>query len=298
MSTFDHEIGEFHGVEVRRVEQGPVKAVLRTVATFGQSRLVQEYTLYQDTPRLDVRVVVDWHEQLKLLKLRFPVQVDAATATYEIPYGAIERSMNGEEEPGQSWLDITGVLPGTRETFGVSLINDAKYSFDVRGNGDIGLTVVRSPVFAHHDPYLLRESEDYCFMDQGQQEFHYALWPHCGRWEQAGTIEQARMVNQAPFALWETYHDGPLPQKGSYVAVQGEGIVVSTVKVAQDGDALILRCYETAHRVTQGTLSLPQWGRKMPLTLGPAEIKTWRVPKNLALPVHEVDLLELEVEEE
>ena len=45
-----------------------------------------------------------------MLKISFPVNITDPVATYEIPYGYIERPVNGEEEPGQQWLDIFGTL--------------------------------------------------------------------------------------------------------------------------------------------------------------------------------------------
>ena len=35
-----------------------------------------------------MRISLDWREQLKLLKLRYPTRVAASSATYEVPYGA------------------------------------------------------------------------------------------------------------------------------------------------------------------------------------------------------------------
>jgi alpha-mannosidase len=51
---------------------------------------------------IEVSVTVDWHEQQKMLKLRFPLNIIQMKATYEIPYGHIERMTNGEEEPGRA----------------------------------------------------------------------------------------------------------------------------------------------------------------------------------------------------
>jgi alpha-mannosidase len=64
-------------------------------------------------------------------------------ATYEIPYGQIERPTNGEEEPGQSWVDLSGVARGVEIPYGVSILNDGKYSFDISGR-TMRLTVLRS----------------------------------------------------------------------------------------------------------------------------------------------------------
>ena len=60
-------------------------------ARYGDSTLRQDFILYRDQPWVEVRVVLDWHEQLKLLKLAFPAALTEPTATFEIPYGVLER---------------------------------------------------------------------------------------------------------------------------------------------------------------------------------------------------------------
>ena len=39
--------------------------------------------------------------------LRFPTPLRDAVATFDIPYGTIERATDGEEEPGQRWVDVS-----------------------------------------------------------------------------------------------------------------------------------------------------------------------------------------------
>jgi alpha-mannosidase len=291
---FDDEIGTFAASRIRVLEQGPVKAVLRVESTYGQSRLIQDFTLYGgpgNPPRIDVRVTVDWHEQFKMLKLRFPVRIRKVTATHGIPYGHIEREANGEEEPIQGWVDLSGMHPDINVSYGLSILNDGKASVDVNGN-EIGLTVLRSPIYAHHIPAEPQPGREYAFIDQGQQTFTYSLLPHRDGWDEAGTIRRAAELNQHPIALPTTYRDGPLPSTDSYLDVDCENIVVTTLKQAEEGEALILRAYETAGRATTATLTLPRWERKIQAHFAQGEIKTFRIPHDEAAPVVETNFLE------
>src|SRR5205085_11911010 len=195
----------------------PVRAILRVDSRYGSSTLREDYVLSAGARHVDVRVALDWHEQLKLLKLRYPTSVDAGTATYETPYGHLERPAGGHEEPGQSWVDVTG------DGRGLAVINDAKHGYDVRG-GDVGISAVRSPVWAWHDPRELEEGGDFEYMDQGRQNLVVRLVPHAGDWRAADVVRRAAELNQPPFALIETAHAGPLPQRASYG--QDDGAVV------------------------------------------------------------------------
>jgi alpha-mannosidase len=294
---FDNVAGEFRATGVKLVANGPVKAIIRVLSTYGSSQLIQDFAMYRDLPQIEVRAMVDWNERFQLLKLQFPLNLNFMRATYEIPYGHIQRPVNGEEEPGQSWLDVSGVVRNSEELYGLSLLNDSKYSFDVN-NKILSMTVLRSPIYAHHDPFVPDPEGQYTFIDQGVQHFTYVLLPHPGSWETAGTVRRAAELNQPPTAIIETYHaQGKLPQVASYLSVDQDNIVVSAVKRAEDSDDLIIRCYETAKVGTAGTLRLPPWDRVIETTFGPCEIKTLRVPKDPAQPVVETNLLEWTAEE-
>ncbi|MGE5672322.1 MAG: glycoside hydrolase family 38 C-terminal domain-containing protein, partial [Mycobacterium leprae] len=289
ITRYDNVVGRFEVKTVKLIEQGPVKSVIRVTYTYGASTLYQEFAMYRDLAQVEVRVTVDWHEQHKVLKLRFPTGLHFPTATYETPYGHIERPVDGEEEPGQNWIDLTGVMRGTDKIYGLSVLNDGKYSFSVKER-EMSLTVLRSPIYAHHDPYVPVEGERYSYMDQGTQHFTYVLLPHEGGWEQGGTVRAAAELNQRPIPLIETYHNGPLPQKDSFVGVDVTNVVVSVVKKAEDSDDLVIRAYETDKIATRATIRV--FGRNIEAQFGPCEIKTFVVPVDAAAPVREVNLLE------
>ncbi len=292
VERFDHVVGEFAAKRITLVEDGAVRSTLRVESVYGDSRLTQDFTMYRASKQIDVHVTVDWHEQFKLLKLRFPVNVDAAQATYEIPYGHIQRATNGEEEPCQSWVDLSGTSRDSGQTYGLSILNDAKYSFDVMNNV-IGLTVLRSPIYAHHQPAMPDPKRQYSFLDQGLQLFTYSMLSHAGDWQQAGTVKRAAELNQRPIMVIETYHpDGPLPQQDSFVSVDQDNVIISAVKRAEDGDDLILRCCETAHKATRSTIRLPKWSRVIQTNFRPSEIKTLRIPRDTSRPIIETNLLE------
>jgi alpha-mannosidase len=286
--AYDRVAGTFTPRSVRLVESGPVRAVLRVVSEYGASTLVEEYVLGARDRHVEVRVTLDWQERQKLLKLRFPTPLTSPEATFEIPYGHLVRPANGSEEAAQAWVDVTGELPGGRRA-GLAVLNDGKYGHDVLG-GDIGVTAARSPVYAWHEPKELEHDELYSFQDQGRQEFTYRLVPHGGDWRAAGVVRLAAELNQPAFSLLESYHDGDLPQAGSFMSVSGAAVVPTVLKRSEDGDSLVVRAYETAG--SGGEASIEVLGRTITTDFGPAEIKTFLVPRDPAEPVVETDLIE------
>ncbi|HXM57586.1 MAG TPA: glycoside hydrolase family 38 C-terminal domain-containing protein [Candidatus Dormibacteraeota bacterium] len=294
---FLDEVGSFGDATVRMVERGPVLSVLRVESRFGASRLVQDFTLLHGMDVVLVRVAVDWRERLRALKLRWPVDLHSYRATHEVPHGHVVRPAGGEEEPVQGWLDLSGVHALTRRRYGLSLLNDGKPSCDVDGSV-MSLTVLRSPVFAHHDPRPLDpgELDDLAFIDQGWQRFTYALLPHAGSWEEAGTARRAAELNQPAVAFWHTGHPGRLPMAGSLLAVEPTSVAVVVCKRAEDpAGGTIVRLLETAGEAVSATLHLRGWGRdELPVELGPGQLLTLRVPDDPTAPLLVTDLLELD----
>src|SRR5688500_9035289 len=265
----------FEADGLRLVDDGPLRATIRAQCTRRSdgSRLTSEYTLHRDHDRIEVHVTVDWRGRYEILKLRFRVAVADAVSTWETSYGFIERAADGAERPGQRWVDVSGTEGG------VSILNDGKYSSDVLG-AEIGLTILRSPIFAWHDPFVPEEDGVYPFTDQGIQTFRYAILPHDGDWRAAGTVRHAAELNAEPISVLETAHAGALPSSASFATCDAPGVVLSVLKRAERGDALVLRAHESWGRATSARIELPGWGIGFDVSFGAGELKTFRLERD------------------
>ena len=284
-------LGEFESTTVEVIETGPVRAIVRVNSRYGSSSLTEDIVVWAGAEEVEIRVILDWREKAALLKMRTPTPLVETTAAYEIPYGVIERPADGDEEPGQRWIDTSGTIPGSDERFGVAVLNDAKYGFDILG-GQLGVTAVRSPIYAHHEPMVPREGVRYQFQDQGVQRFTLRLLPHRGGWADAGLTRRAMALNQRPTVLIESRHQGSRPATASFVSVEPGNVIVGAVKGAEDGDGLVLRVVETAGRQAAARIEMPGTGRTLALEMGPFEIRTLRVPVDPSREPFETDLLE------
>ncbi|MBO7745437.1 alpha-mannosidase [Paenibacillus sp. MWE-103] len=282
-------IGYFADAEVKVLEQGPLRGVLRVTSRYNGSTLRQDFTLHHHSADVQVRVQLDWREKHKMLKLSFPVAAEQPETHAEIPYGYLRREPNGREVPGQQWIDVCGIDPKTGTRRGLAILNSGKYAYDVLDN-EARITVVRSPIFADH--YGVRDDQVE-YMDQGVQEFAYALVPYEGGWQDAGIVRKAYELNVPPVAVWETYHEGPLPQKYEGLKISSEQVICTAFKQAEDGGGWIARGYETAGRPAKAELRVPMLNRSWTADFGKCEIKTFYVPSDAELPVREVQLTEM-----
>jgi alpha-mannosidase len=212
----------------------------------------------------------------------------------EEAYGHSDAPANGDEFPMQRWLDVSGIARDKEIPYGFSLLNDAKYSADVTVR-DIGLTVLRSPAYAHHIPAAINPTEYHPYQDQGIHEFHYTMLAHSGSWETAGTVRRAVELNQPPIAQFVTFHpNGRLPQANQFIDVEPEAVMVTVLKKAEEGDDLIVRAVETSGAAVRGVIRLPVWDRVIEADFAPGDIRTFRVPRDPALPASDTSLIEID----
>jgi alpha-mannosidase len=232
--------------EVKLVENTPLRAVIRVKHHFQKSTFVQDITLYPGIPRVDVHMQADWHEQHILLKVAFPVSVHSDRATFEIPYGSVERPTTRNtpaeqaqfEVPALRWADISD------PSHGFSLLNDSKYGYDARDNV-LRLSLLRSPTWP--DPET----------DQGQHEFTYSLYPHVGTWREAMTVRQGYELNYPLMTQTTAKHPGMMMPQHSFFSTEQDNVIITAIKKAADDDALIVRFYEWAGKKGDVVLRLP-----------------------------------------
>ncbi len=216
---------------LRVIETGPVRATIEVEYTFGASALRQRISLTADSPLLRFDTTVDWHERHTLLKVAFPLDVNAARATYEIPFGAVERPTHRNtswdsarfEVPALRWADLS------EADYGVALINDSKYGYDTLDNV-LRLSLLRAPTMP--DPEA----------DQGVHHFAYGLLPHGGDWRQ-GVVAAAAAFNHPAHVVSGV--SSPAWANRPLVTCRHNGsAVVDTVKAAEDGAGVVVRVYE------------------------------------------------------
>lgn len=282
-TRFRNEIGDFRNAEITVVENGPVRARVCVKTTFGNSELEQLYTLYPESTDVEVIATLFWHEQHKLLKLAFPTNITNTEAVYEIPYGVIRKPADGEEQPAQAWGAVEGC-----DGRGLALINDGKYSYDVK-EGEIRLTVIRSALYTDHSFGDNRDGLPRIYQEQGEHEFAYLIHPYTGGFSEGKVVRRGWELNSPVAAVMETYHKGSLPLTSTNCSVSADNVIISAMKKAEDGNGTIVRLYECDGKVAEARISLPSLGCDLKAEFTPFEIKTFRIVDGKAV---ETNLIE------
>lgn len=298
--TWSHNVDAFHDVIGAFRATGPaevlaedgVRRTLRAESAWGNSRITQEYTLYPQQRLVDVTLTIDWHERHKMLKLAFPLALSGARVTASAPYGWVERGADGQEEPCQAWVDVSG--EGPEGALGVCFINDSKYGYDVLDN-TFRLSVLRSPIYAFHAPRLMVPGVTYPYIDQGRQVVRLRLLPHDGEWRAAHPARQSEALHHPVIPRWATPRSGTRHSL-SLLRVSPENVVLTVAKMGEDGGRLIVRGYETAGRPARVVIASAALGHTWTHAVRPHEVWTLGLPLDGG-PLVPLNLLEEPLEE-
>lgn len=233
--TFERaeELTQLESMEV--VEAGPVRAAVRIVRRLGERTVVtQEVRVAAASRRVEFATEVDWHERHRLLKVAFPADVRSPHATYEVQFGHLERPTHANtswdaarfEVPAQRFAELS------EHGFGVALLNDCKYGYDIRDNV-IRLSLLRGAAWP--DPEA----------DEGVHHFSYAILPHGRRYGADQVTHEAECFN-LPLSVVVCPADAAEGVAGSGSMLKLEGATLSALKRADDGSGeLVVRLYES-----------------------------------------------------
>lgn len=274
------------GAKASLKTDGPVLKIINFEHKFDNSVISQDIVIYNDSPRIDFVTHVDWNEtgsfekDAPMLKACFVPDIDNRHATYEIPFGTIDRPSKDMEVPALKWADISD------EDYGFSLLNDCKYGHKVKGNS-MEITLIRSGW--EPDP----ES------DIGAHDFVYSALPHKGSWKESNTVMEAFFVNNEVFTSFiEPVSEAVLPETASFIRVNEKNVVISAFKPAESGDGIIVRLYNSDAAVVKAKVdlgfkidrvqevdltenniyrSVSTDGSKFEFSLGSYEIKTFKL---------------------
>lgn len=232
------EIDDVKRVQI--IEDGPVRKVLEIEKDFSKSKIIQRIIIYKDINRIDFDTYVDWKETDVLLKASFPVDVNATKAVFDIQFGNIERTTHNNtswdqaqyEVPAHKWVDLS------ESGYGVSLLNDCKYGYDVKDE-NLNITLLKSGTYPNPDA------------DKEEHRFVYSLYPHGGDWIKANTNAMALSLNTPVISKYEKAHRGSLSDIISFIGVDCDNVCIDTIKKSEDGCDIIIRMYEFCNKRTK-----------------------------------------------
>jgi alpha-mannosidase len=273
---------------VTLVSKGPLRAAIRVVRNWQSSKFVQEIVLESGSDQVEVVNDIDWHETHVLLKAAFPLAATSDKATYEVPYGTIQRPTTRNnswekaqfEVPALRWADLGD------GKHGFSLLNNSKYGYDDAGNV-LRLSLLRSPTSPDPDA------------DRGHHHFTFALYPHANDWKEAMTVRHGYEYNYGLQAVQVQAHGGSGASEQSWVSVEPGNVVLTALKKAEDDHGLIFRVYEWAGKSSDVQIHVPKGATSAVVTNLMEKPEGAAIPIQLdsvTVPIHPYEILTVRVD--
>ncbi|KNC99430.1 uncharacterized protein SPPG_05671 [Spizellomyces punctatus DAOM BR117] len=216
-------------------ETGPLRAVLKVSQPITkQSKLVQTIIVTATSSMVEFDTWVDWHENRRILKVEFPVDIANDFATYETQFGFIRRPTHYNNSWDMARFEVCGhkFVDYSEHGYGVTLLNDCKYGFAVHGNV-IRMSLLRSP----------KAPDLHC--DMGEHRFRYALYPHRGGFNESNVVQAGYEFN-VPLLIRSVSSTFSASIETQFFTVDTSNVVLDTIKQAEDAKDkdIVLRLYE------------------------------------------------------
>ena len=222
---------------VKDIVKGDVYTMISIEKDVLKSRIEQNIIIYNDLDRIDFDTHISWHEDQKLLKVFFDVDLQTKNYTRDIAYATMEccsyrynpYDKAKFEVNAHNWIDMSD------EDYGVSLLNDCKYGHEVNEHKMI-LTLLKAPI--KPDPTS----------DRGEHYFTYSLYPHAETWKKAKTLERGLEINH-PLVPVDIKSEGEMGADNSFITLTSDSMTLEAVKKCEEEeDAYIIRMVEKKGR--------------------------------------------------
>lgn len=206
---------------------------------YGKSSLVQKISLAVggDTVRFDT--AVDWNEKLKMLRADFLPTVFSDNVKCNIQFGNYDRTTREDDNVQWAQFEVCAhkFVNIDGEDYGFALLNNGKYGHRAK-NGFLSLALLRAPIFP--DPTC----------DRGNHNFSYAIYPHKEKFEDADVMAKGYAFNN-PIEIIDRSLS-----LDTIASFDSDGIVIETVKIAEDGGGIVVRAYECYGQNVKAQLTL------------------------------------------
>jgi alpha-mannosidase len=205
--------------------------MLRFIYSYGKSTIQQDIHIEEGSKKLVFDVHVDWNETNRMLRAQYPIDISTNEAACNIQFGHIMRPTHKNtswdyakiEVCAQKWIDLS------EKGYGVSLINNCKYGHKVWDN-ILDINLLRSPMHPGVDS------------DKGEQDFSYELFIHDG--DLLKVTKESYNFNTSFIITNGQNEVGDTKKENCFIYVSHPNVVVEAVKLAEDGNGIIVRLYE------------------------------------------------------
>lgn len=248
------------------VADGPVYTSFRYRQPIRNAVAELQITFYNNVKKVDFDVELkNWDGTMfREYRMALPLKLDDGKVAYEVPFGVVEVGKdemtgiagNGYETPCkelhprgiENWINASGT------GFGVTLSSSVVGMDYVDPTGKNLPGTILQPILLASRRSCHGEGNDY--HQTGDHRYSFSITSHQPGWKNG--FRFGKESNEALFAVVapEKYRHAPLPERGSFLSIDQDNIVVTAMKKAENEDGMVVRCYNLDGQQTTAKLKL------------------------------------------
>ncbi|MGN1346427.1 MAG: glycoside hydrolase family 38 C-terminal domain-containing protein, partial [Eubacteriales bacterium] len=260
--------------EMRPLSSGSNRKRLEISTEFGASRLRIEVFLDENSPILRYKVSCDWKEfgsqekGVPCLQFTMPAACAAEKYLYDVPFSFLSRKGREMDLPANRFVMASD------ETDALLLTAQSKYGYRT-ANGRMTVTLIRGAYEPDPTPEI------------GHHETEFALITAPAGKKNRDYAQLVQAYEHPILTIAGRPHPGTLPVSEKFVQLVSGNVLLSSVKVSEDGKALILKLYETEGKAGEYTIDCGF----VPASASQADQLERPVEKNLCLDGQKISAL-------
>ncbi|MCK5464720.1 MAG: alpha-mannosidase, partial [Bacteroidales bacterium] len=214
----------------------------------------QKIILHHGLKRIDFEIsLLNWEGVLfREFRMALPLKMDEGQVAYEVPFGVVEVGKDEMEgAAGERYqvpakdLHPRGIenwIGASDNSFGVTLSSSVAVADYYDPTDNPVSTVILQPILLASRMSCHSEGNQY--LQTGNHYFSFSLNSHQSGW--INGYKTGRQANERLYVVVDPkpYADAGLPEEKSFFSLDGEDIIISTIKKAEDDQSVVVRMFD------------------------------------------------------
>lgn len=215
-------------------------------------------TLLKGHKRVDVVTAVDNKAEDHRLRIMFPINLDTNHIDAESQFDVVARKIRKVDssqwhedayhtQPHRYFLDVNN----GEEGLAIITKGTHEYEFLDYENKTIAVTLLRC---LRTGPVSRTDPEEFLSQCKGKHTFSFAIYPHEGNWEKGNVYEETYRKHIPLRVVQMQKKKGILPSQMSFFKTSPVILVLSTIKLSERGNSIIIRFHNPTDNTIEGSL--------------------------------------------
>jgi len=243
-----------HKTAWAQTENGPLFVVFKCRQPIRNAVVEQFVKVYKTIKRIDFDVALkNWDGTLyREYRIALPLNIPNAKVSYEVPYGVVEIGKDELKQPAgqiyqtipakihprglENWMSASG------NDFGVTMSSSVAAFDFIDMTGMAPNSTLLQPILLASRKSCHNEGNEY--FQTGDHYYSFSLTTHKPGWQNG--FHFGRQANEPLQAVVNPVRaaDAALTESESFVSIDKCNVVLTTMKMAEDGHGMVLRLVE------------------------------------------------------